>query len=214
MKKNDFLWVITLLAIVIFLIHPKTHGIFIEFTKTKPYIGGFVKFFVLATMGELLARRISTSNWEIPSGILKRAFIWGIIGIMIVLVFNIFASGVKTALDKNLLPFKNSNLAFAFFTSSIMNLTFAPVMMASHRITDTYIDLSYENKSIKLNDVLNNIDWNSFISFVILKTIPFFWIPAHTITFLLPSEYRVIMAAMLSIALGAILAFAKKKNTN
>jgi len=44
-----------------------------------------------------------------------------------------------------------------------------------------------------------------------MKTIPMFWIPAHTITFLLPSEFRVLAAAFLSIALGAILAFAKKK---
>ncbi|MCT4585786.1 MAG: hypothetical protein N4A54_12740 [Peptostreptococcaceae bacterium] len=211
MKKNDILWIVTLIGIVTFLLYPKTHDVFINFTKASPYISGFIKFFILATMGELLARRISLSNWEIPQGILKRAFIWGIIGMMIVLVFNIFASGIKATLDKNLLPFRNSNLAFAFFTSSIMNMTFAPVMMAGHRITDTYIDLSYENKSTKLNNILNNIDWNGFISFVILKTIPFFWIPAHTITFLLPSEYRVIMAAMLSIALGAILAFAKKK---
>ncbi|MCX7905011.1 MAG: Mpv17/PMP22 family protein, partial [Caloramator sp.] len=50
-----------------------------------------------------------------------------------------------------------------------------------------------------------------FISFVVLKTIPFFWIPAHTITFLLPSEYRVLMASFLSIALGAILSLAKRK---
>ena len=52
---------------------------------------------------------------------------------------------------------------------------------------------------------------DGFVSFVLMKTIPIFWIPAHTITFLLPSEYRVLSAAFLSIALGAILAFAKKK---
>jgi hypothetical protein len=46
-----------------------------------------------------------------------------------------------------------------------------------------------------------------------VKTIPIFWIPAHTITFLLPSEYRVLSAAFLSIALGTILAFAKKSDS-
>jgi hypothetical protein len=48
------------------------------------------------------------------------------------------------------------------------------------------------------------------VSFVLLRTIPFFWIPAHTLTFMLPPEYRVLAAAMLSVALGAILAFAKR----
>jgi hypothetical protein len=45
-----------------------------------------------------------------------------------------------------------------------------------------------------------------------MKTIPLFWIPAHTITFSLPPEYRVLMASFLSIALGGILAFAKRRS--
>jgi hypothetical protein len=93
-----------------------------------------------------------------------------------------------------------------------MNLTFAPTMMLTHRMTDTWLDLRYEGKYAGVADVVACIDWNGFVSFVLLKTIPLFWIPAHTVTFLLPPEYRVMMAAMLSIALGAILAFAKKKS--
>ena len=47
------------------------------------------------------------------------------------------------------------------------------------------------------------------------KTIPCFWIPAHTITFLLPENYRILSAGFLSIALGLILTLAKKRrNTN
>ncbi|GFR35173.1 Mpv17/PMP22 family protein [Thermobrachium celere] len=86
--------------------------------------------------------------------------------------------------------------------------------MALHRITDTYIDLGQGKLSLilktNLKDVVNKIDWYGYISFVVLKTIPFFWVPAHTITFLLPSEYRVLMASFLSIALGAILSIAKR----
>jgi hypothetical protein len=47
--------------------------------------------------------------------------------------------------------------------------------------------------------------------FVFKKTIPFFWIPAHTITFLLPPELRVLFAAALGIVLGVILALASLK---
>jgi hypothetical protein len=46
---------------------------------------------------------------------------------------------------------------------------------------------------------------------VVAPTILWFWIPAHTITFCLPAEFRIIMAAGLSVCLGAILAFAKAK---
>ncbi|GAB1473896.1 hypothetical protein MASR2M69_13370 [Bacteroidota bacterium] len=42
------------------------------------------------------------------------------------------------------------------------------------------------------------------MKFVVGKTIPLFWIPAHTITFLLPDTYKVIFAASLSIVLGLI----------
>ena len=95
-----------------------------------------------------------------------------------------------------------------------MNLTFAPVFMAVHRFTDTYIDMRSENKSVTMAQVMDEIDWKGFIRFVVGKTVPLFWIPAHTITFLLPVQYRVISAAYLSIALGLILAYARRKNTN
>ncbi|MCK7530557.1 MAG: Mpv17/PMP22 family protein [Marinilabiliales bacterium] len=41
---------------------------------------------------------------------------------------------------------------------------------------------------------------------VLKKTIPFFWIPAQTITFLLPPEFQILFAALLSTVLGVILA--------
>ncbi len=214
MRKGDILWISVLGIIIAILLLPLTHDAFVKLTTNHPFIGGFIKFFILATMGELLAIRIASGNWNAPRGLIFRALIWGFLGMVIVLIFGIYASGVSSALQKGLLPGKNSSIAFAFFTSSIMNLTFAPTMMAFHRITDTYIDLKYDNNRTGIKDIVTNIDWNGFISFVILKTIPLFWIPAHTITFLLPPEYRVLVAAFLSIALGAILAFGKRANNS
>lgn len=215
MKKGDILWVFVLAVFVAIIASPITHDMFVKFTTEHAYIGGFIKFMILATMGELLAIRIVAGEWNIPSGVIYRALIWGFLGMVIVLIFNVFAVGVTGALSQGFLPGKSSKLAFAFFVSSVMNLTFAPTMMAFHRITDTYIDLKYESnsKKVTIEDVTSKIDWHGFVSFVVLKTIPFFWIPAHTITFLLPPEYRVLAAAALSIALGLILAFAKKKKT-
>lgn len=219
MKKADFLWILTLIAIVAFLVLPATHEIFINATKSHPYAMGFLKVAILATMGELLALRIISGAWKKPLGLIYRSIIWGFFGMSFAIVFDIFAGGITFVLGKGLLPTFSGEIAskvgFAIFTSVFLNLIFAPTFMAFHRITDTYIDLGNGKLSsmlkIKLIDVLNKIDWNSFIGFVVIKTIPFFWIPAHTITFLLPPEYRVLMAAMLSIALGGILAFAKRK---
>jgi hypothetical protein len=89
--------------------------------------------------------------------------------------------------------------------------------MILHRVTDTFIDLGegHINKILKVkgHDVIRTIDWQNFFGFVVLKTIPLFWIPAHTITFLLPENYRILSAGFLSIALGLILTLSKlKKN--
>lgn len=214
MKKGDVIWTAALIGIIAFLLSPTTHKVFVSFTTDYPYIAGFLKFAILATMGDLLAYRIVTSEWKIRKGFLFRVFIWGFLGMAIVLVFTIFGAGITAAMEKGVLPGVGCTIAFAFFTSAIMNLTFAPTMMGFHRLTDTYADLKFieGRKNLKLDQVSDEIDWNNFISFVVLKTIPAFWIPAHTITFLLPPEYRVLMAAFLSIALGAILSFAKAKN--
>ncbi|MCK5762127.1 MAG: Mpv17/PMP22 family protein [Candidatus Izimaplasma sp.] len=182
-----------------------------SFAGSVPLVAGFVKFFVLATIGDFIALRIKKGAWGKPDYLLVKATIWGFIGVAIVLMFGIFPVGVEYLQTENILPFDGSIIAFALFTSVLMNLTFAPTMMAFHRITDTYLNLRVDNKDVKLKDAVNDIKWNQFFSFIILTTIPLFWIPAHTITFLLPSEYRVIFAALLGIFLGLILGMFKNK---
>ena len=44
----------------------------------------------------------------------------------------------------------------------------------------------------------------------VLRNDSFFWYPAHTITFLLPDEVRVLFAAILGVALGVLLAIAAR----
>lgn len=219
MKKGDLLWLGALGLVVVYLLGFTEQ--FNGLTKAFPYPMGFLKFFILATMGEILAIRIVTGDYKKPVGLVWRAVVWGFFGMVFVFIFPLFAAGVKDAAAKGLLPkiiYAKGTLGafgFAFFTSMIMNLAFAPTFMAFHRVTDTYIDMGNGNLSeifkLKMNDVVGKIDWKGFISFVVCKTLPFFWIPAHTITFLLPPEYRILMAAFLGIALGGILAFAKRR---
>lgn len=219
----DMLWAFTLIAVICFLLIPAGFEIIARLSQTHIYLMAFIKFAILATMGELLATRIQEGYWRRPAGLLWRSVIWGFLGILIALVFFLYATGVAGALAKGLLPSPGeqglaSQFNYALSTSILMNLLFAPTFMAFHRITDTYIDLGNgslrEIVQVKRSDVLDQVDWNGFISFVVCKTIPFFWIPAHTITFMLPAEHRVIAAAFLSIALGAILASAKKAPIN
>lgn len=66
MKKGDFFWLAGLAAFIVILVVPASREIFVKFTTEHAYLGGFIKFFLLATMGELLAIRIVTSDWDIP----------------------------------------------------------------------------------------------------------------------------------------------------
>lgn len=220
MKKGDFIWGAVLACVVIFLMAPQTHRIFLSASAGHPYGMAFLKFGILASMGELLAIRIVSGDWKKPKGLLWRALIWGVLGMGISLMFVMFDAGVHGAMDRGYLPSVGSAgifpaLVTAFLISTTMNLVFAPTFMGLHRITDTWIELGNgslpEMKRQKLLDVLDAADLKGFVSFVVCRTIPLFWIPAHTVTFLLAPEYRVLAAAMLSICLGVILGLSKRK---
>lgn len=214
MKRGDIVWGIAFLSITAFLVMPATNEIFVNATKVHPYLLGFIKFAIMATMGELLAARIGSGKWIKTVGMGYKAIVWGIVGILSVLMFSLYSNGVAGAIKDNLIfvgEGKFSVFLTAFLVSAIMNLTFSPVFMAGHSISNTYIDMRAEGKKIRLGEVIKVIDWQEFIRFVVAKTIPFLWIPAHTITFLLPPVYRVIVAAYLSIVLGVILAYARNR---
>lgn len=212
MKKGDFIWAFILLLWILILAVPASRTVFISVTGAYPYTGGFVKFAILATMGDLLGTRILKGEWIIPDGIIYKVIVWGIIGMMITLLFTLFMGGAAAAQAAGRLPFRGSTFAQAFFGSAVMNLTFGPMMMIFHRFTDVYLETRYEKNSwrISMDELIDRIDWHSMVKFSWIKTCPLFWIPAHTIVFLLPEQYRVITSAFLSIALGVLMAISKK----
>lgn len=220
MKKGDLLWGAALLGMICFLVAPPTHGLFLAASQNAPYWMGFLKFALLASMGELLAIRLVTNRWKLPMGPLWRVVVWGLIGMLVTLMFTLYASGVESCIDRGYLPGAGaavlSALTTALQTSILLNLFFGPSFMLFHRLTDTWIDLGQGKFTrmvrVSLGDVLDAADLKGFVSFVLFRTIPAFWIPAHTVTFLLPPSYRVLMAAMLSICLGVILSFAGKRS--
>ena len=211
---GDGLWLALLGGITLFFVLPSTNIVFTGLTATHPFLMGFLKFAILATMGELLALRLASGTWKRPSGLLARIFVWGIIGIAITFMFSFFSSGVVAMIEKGFLPVGSGSMQVilkAFYTSLIMNLTFGPVFMAAHRISDTYIDMRAAGQKPRGADVIAAINWPDYINFVVTKTIPIWWIPIHTLTFLLPGEYRVLAAAYLSIILGVILVYSRRR---
>ena len=170
---------------------------------------GFIKFALLATAGELIAGFIVNGEATVPVKVVWRFIIWGFIGMWITFMMGVF----KTAVTGMGLGGENKFLS-AFFVSLIMNTTFGPTFMAIHKCTDKFLELRAKKEKANLTAVVKNIDWSNFFSFTLLKTVPIFWIPAHTLTFLLPSQYQVMMAAGLSVALGIILSFGNRKKIN
>lgn len=214
MRKGDYLWALLLLcAVVIFLIPASREAILLA-SGAHPYLGGFIKFAILATMGDVLGKRIVSGEYTLSIQVLYRSVVWGIIGCMVTLVFPVFMGGAGLAQAGRLLPFFEVPLAQAFFGSSIMNLTFAPAMNTFHRLMDLLIENAGEKKPISLKGLIGQIDWGAFVTFNWLKVGIFFWIPVHTIVFLLPEDWRVAVAAFSSIALGIILSFAAKQGSN
>ena len=209
--------ILSLIVIALFaavLIIPASREVFKKLSSEHPYIMGFIKFALLATIGEILALRIRSGAWRLPCYVGWRMLIWGAIGVAITFMMKTYSYGVAGLMDAKLLPGQGegfgSRLLKAFYTAAVMNLTFGPTFMATHKCTDKYLELRHAGiKKPGLKGVVNGVDWHSFVSFTLFKTIPLFWIPAHTLTFLLPAEYQVIAAAALSIALGLILSLKK-----
>lgn len=215
MKKiGDIVWGLVLIGISLLLFMPQTREIIGAWNIAHPFILGFVKFMVLATMGELLANRIALGRWAKPKGIVPKAFVWGFIGVVIVFMFKLFPIGIQGLIDRGIL-YGGSGfigiLLLGIYTSIVANFAFGPIFMSVHRITDTYIEMKIDGLKPTIGKVVDTIEWPAFLKFVVGKTIPFFWLPAHTITFILPENYRVLFAAYLSIALGILLAIAKRK---
>ncbi|MFK5883556.1 MAG: hypothetical protein QM489_04360 [Candidatus Izemoplasma sp.] len=200
-SKTSLVGLFTLVMIFIL-----TRNFFLDFVDEYSYIGGFIKFFVLASIGDFISVKIKTSKWSVPNNAFLKAVVWGIIGVSIVFVFSIYPDVVLNLQESNILPFEGNVFFEALFISIIMNVTFAPLMMITHKISDTVLD----NPKIGLKENFKSIDWFSFRKLILFKTIPLFWIPMHTITFLLPDTYRVIFAAVLGIFLGIILGLSKK----
>ncbi|MFA9463051.1 MAG: hypothetical protein ACERKN_02055 [Velocimicrobium sp.] len=214
--KGNIIWGLLLFVWIIILVIPGTRTLFISATESHPYLGGFVKFSILASMGDMLGRRILNGEWSFSQGFIFKAFVWGIIGMMVTLVFTVFMTGAIGAQASGKLPFEESKIATAIFGSAIMNTTFGPMMYIYHRFGDLFIDLCYEKNrgtlqgKITVKEMVNRIDWYSMVSFSWLKNCIFVWVPCHSLVFLLPSQYRVLASAFLSILLGILVAVSKK----
>ena len=225
MKKKDFLviLIVVLFFAPFFIFHP-LYNAYLNVNRSNPYLMAFVKFALLSTFGEMLAMRIKTGEYYNKNfGVAAKAIVWGFLGMWIALAMNVFSSGVPIIVDRligghditNAMQgnFTIMKLVGAFCISVMMNTSVAPVFMTLHKLFDIHIannngQLKCLAKPMRCAEGLSKINWDVQWNFVFKKTVPLFWIPAHTLTFCLPKDFQVLFAALLGIALGLILAIA------
>ncbi len=227
MLKTDGIIAAAALGIVgLFAFVPAVMDGFIALTKAHPFLMSAVKFAILSTFGECLGLRVAAGCWNRPGfGILPKALVWALLGIGIRAAFTIFAAGAPLLLVDMGLPVNPADLRggdvlaklpLALIISVTMNFIFAPVFMTLHKVTDMHIAATGGTVAglfspINTADILGGIDWKALWGFVFKKTLPFFWVPAHVVTFLIPGHFQVLYAAVLGIILGLILATAGKR---
>jgi len=233
MKKQDLLVILIIVVVLTPFFIPAT-GFFAWFnasTAAHPYIMAFFKFAILATFGEMLALRIREGVYNKKGfGVLPRMMVWGFLGMCIAMAMVIFKAGVPAFLESVAGCAKGTlaavfaapeltwgKLGIAFAVSVLMNSIFAPVMMTFHKCTDIHITDNGGTvrgllRPMKMREIVSTkVNWDVQWNLVIKKTIPLFWFPAHTITFILPPTFQVLFAALLGVALGLILALAGGK---
>jgi len=224
MKKIDALFLSGVLLLFLpFFVDSRVYDIYIRFNHDYSLITAFIKFAVLATLGEVIGLRIKTGTYYKKGfGVIPRMIVWGFLGVTIKIAMVFFATytpemlqsfGVENAVSSMTDSFTIEKLFTAFCISLLMNLLYAPLMMTLHRMTDMHIlktggTIAGFFTPFYFRKLFVDLDWNIQWNFVLKKTIPLFWIPAHTITFLLPVDFRVLFAAFLGVALGTILAIA------
>ena len=227
MKRRDIPVVLIFLLLIAFFSIPVSRKAYETAYKAMPILITFFKFAVMATGGEMVAQRFSTGHYlNRGFGILPKMIIWGLLGISIYWAFVIFSNGAPVLLPHfNKTPEPASRILTAFIISFSTNITFAPMMMLTHHLTDMHIAANKGRFPLRDSPLpaagrcggggrgrlCRRRD--GVVFFVIKKTIPLFWIPAHTVTFLLPEQFRTLFAAGLSVVLGILLGALKAKDS-
>jgi hypothetical protein len=228
MKPKDLLFAFFAFCLFLpFFLFPGLLDFYKNFNSGHALLMSFIKFAILATMGEVIGLRIKTGEYNQPGfGILPRAIVWGFLGMSVKIAFVIFGAGAPAFLETMGLEnaseiikggLSPSKVLVSFTISTSLNLFYAPVLMTFHKITDIHITSNGGTlrglfTPIKFSEIFPAINWEVQWDFVFKKTIPLFWIPMQTINFLLPGQYQILVAALLGIVLGVLLAVASQKS--
>jgi hypothetical protein len=172
---------------------------YVRWVSENVLFSAFIQFAILGSAGEALG--IVASKRRPPAKPLEwlaKALAWGILGILIKYAFTGFKGFLAILVDKAFLPraLEEITILRAFSLSILANSMFGPLLMFMHRTSDNLIARTKGYAGIDKS----------------LATLAWFWIPAHTVTFALPMDFQIGLAALWSVALGIIMGFTKRKS--
>lgn len=171
---------------------------YIKWVSANILLSAFIQFAILGTLGEVLGILVAKrkpSNKAIEW--LLKAVVWGFLGILVKYSFTGFTGFLSALIAKGFWSHNLQDIAIlrALSLSILTNSMFGPLLMFLHRTTDNLICKVKGYAGIEKS----------------LATLAWFWVPAHTVTFALPYEYQLGLAALWSVALGIIMGFTKRK---
>jgi len=171
---------------------------YVNWVSNNLLLSAAIQFAVLGTAGEFISSFIRSKRLTMPFSWLELAgkiAAWGLLGIIIKYGFAGMKGFTAALLEHNFLPsFLTSGIGWAFSVSVFTNIFFGPQMMLFHRIEDNIIMRKWDFGGIQTA-------W---------RTLVWFWIPAHTVTFCLPQDYQIGLAAVWSVVLGIIMGISKR----
>jgi hypothetical protein len=158
-----------------------------------PIYTAIIQFALLGTLGELVSCWEAQKSFKYPftfAMTLWKMVVWSVLAVAIKYAF-VGITGFMTALmEHGLLPqMERGTIVYAFTKSVMANLQFGVTLVVLHRVLD--------------NLVLKKKNWSNLDKGML--SLLWFWIPAHTITFSLPHDYQIGLAAVWSVVLGFIL---------
>lgn len=170
---------------------------YVLWVQANPLISAAVQFAVLGTLGEIISVSIRSQRFALPGTpieTLAKVPAWALLGIVIKYGFAGMKGFTGALIDHDLLPaLFAAGIGWAFAVSVLTNIFFGPQMMFFHRLEDNLILRTWDMRGL-------TTAWGTLI---------WFWIPAHTLTFSLPTEYQIGLAALWSLVLGIILGLVK-----
>ena len=166
-------------------------GSYLTWVKAYPLVSAMIQFAILGTLGEILSKWIIQKSFRYPFTFfltLWKMLVWAVLGVAIKYSFLGFTGYVEHLEAQGYLPPLN-NFGKAFAISAFMNLQFGLFLVLIHRLLDNLGERQMNWKGIH----------KSMLSLL------WFWIPAHTVTFMQKPDLRIGLAAIWSLVLGSIL---------